>query len=90
MMTAVKTKYRSSITDDHLGHCLRLALTPKKPNFKKLASELQGHSSKHTDSLNNQFKSVYTQEDINDMPIFGEGFPSMPNITVSSDGIEKS
>ena len=23
------------------------------------------------------------------MPIFGEGFPSMPNITISTDGIEK-
>ena len=44
-MTAVKTKYRSSITDEHLCHCMRLALTPKKPNFKKLASELQGQVS---------------------------------------------
>ena len=46
-------------------------------------------NAKKADSLNNQFRSVFTQEDINDMPTLGEGFPSMPNITISTDGIEK-
>ena len=45
MIAVMKTKYRTFITDEHLGHCMRIVLTPKKPNFKKVASELQGHVS---------------------------------------------
>ena len=33
-------------------------------------------NAKKADSLNNQFKSVFTQEDITDMQTLGEGFPS--------------
>ena len=43
-----------------------------------------------TEDLNYQFKPVFTKEDINvTMPNLGKGFPSMPNIEISVNGIEK-
>ena len=51
---------------------------------------LISENSHKAEALNYQFKSVFTEEDINaTMPNLGEGFPSMPNIDISVNGIEK-
>ncbi|CAL9685305.1 unnamed protein product [Knipowitschia caucasica] len=37
-MKIIKSKYRSTMTDDHLATCLRLATTSYTPDYEKLAS----------------------------------------------------
>lgn len=40
-MKIIKSKYRSTMTDDHLAACLRLALSSYCPDYEKLASSSQ-------------------------------------------------
>ena len=40
-MKIIKSKYRSTMTDDHPAACLRLATSSYTPNYKKLASSSQ-------------------------------------------------
>ncbi|KAL2081690.1 hypothetical protein ACEWY4_023543 [Coilia grayii] len=44
-MTMVKKQYRSKLTNEHLHQCLRLALTPFVPKFKKLVAQKKCHFS---------------------------------------------
>ncbi|XP_056110235.1 SCAN domain-containing protein 3-like [Rhinichthys klamathensis goyatoka] len=44
-MNAVKNSYRSSLTNEHLGQCLRLATTPFVPRFRQLMGDRQCHFS---------------------------------------------
>ena len=40
--------------------------------------------------LNHQYESVYTREDEGDIPCLdGQPYPSMPDITVTKEGVEK-
>lgn len=40
-MKIIKSKYRSTMTDDHLAVCLRLALSSYCPDYERLASSSQ-------------------------------------------------
>ncbi|RXN35893.1 general transcription factor II-I repeat domain-containing 2-like protein [Labeo rohita] len=44
-MNMVKNAYRSTLTNEHLHQCLRLALTPFKPKFKQLVAQRRCHLS---------------------------------------------
>ncbi|RXN15772.1 zinc finger protein 502-like isoform X2 [Labeo rohita] len=44
-MNMVKHAYRSTLTNEHLHQCLRLALTPFKPKFKQLVAQRRCHLS---------------------------------------------
>lgn len=44
-MNAVKNSHRSSLTNEHLGQCLRLATTPFVPRFRQLMGDRQCHFS---------------------------------------------
>ena len=40
-MTFVKSKHRAILTNEHLEEAIRTALTTYRPNFQRLASQLQ-------------------------------------------------
>ena len=40
-MKIIKSKYRTTLTDDHLAACLRLALSSYRPDYEKLADSSQ-------------------------------------------------
>lgn len=44
-MKIMKSKYRSTMTDDHLVACLRIATSSYCPDYEKLASSSQCHRS---------------------------------------------
>ncbi|MBN3302946.1 GT2D2 protein, partial [Amia calva] len=44
-MNMVKNKYRSTLSNEHLHQCLRLALTPFMPKFKELVAQKRCHFS---------------------------------------------
>lgn len=44
-MNAIKTKYRSRLTNDHLAACLRIAVSTFEPQYEKLAESMQCHVS---------------------------------------------
>ena len=44
-MRLIKSKQRSTMTDDHLDVCLRVAVSTYTPNYKKLTDNLQCQSS---------------------------------------------
>lgn len=44
-MKIIKSKYRSTLTDDHLDTCLRLAISSYNPDYAKLADTMQCKSS---------------------------------------------
>ncbi len=44
-MNMVKNAYRSTLTNEHLHQCLRLALTPFMPKFKQLVAQRRFHLS---------------------------------------------
>ena len=44
-MKIIKSKYRSTMTDDHLAACLSLATSSYTPDYEKLASTSQCHVS---------------------------------------------
>lgn len=44
-MNMVKNAYRSTLTNEHLHQCLRLALTPFMPKFKQLVAQRRCHLS---------------------------------------------
>ncbi|KAK9528431.1 hypothetical protein VZT92_012593 [Zoarces viviparus] len=44
-MKLLKTPMRSRLTDEHLHHCLRLAVTRMEPDIQLLTSQMQAHSS---------------------------------------------
>lgn len=44
-MKHIKSKYRSTLTDEHLDTCCRLAVTTYSPNYTKLADNMQCQSS---------------------------------------------
>ena len=45
---------------------------------------------KQTNILNNQFASVFTKENILDIPtLHGPDFPDLPELSISQDGVEK-
>ncbi|ROL47376.1 General transcription factor II-I repeat domain-containing protein 2B [Anabarilius grahami] len=44
-MNMVKDAYRSTLTNEHLHQCLRLALTPFMPKFKQLVTQRRCHLS---------------------------------------------
>ncbi|KAK9519571.1 hypothetical protein VZT92_022291 [Zoarces viviparus] len=44
-MKLQKTPMRSRLTDEHLHHCLRLAVTRMEPDIQLLTSQMQAHSS---------------------------------------------
>ncbi|XP_051783182.1 SCAN domain-containing protein 3-like [Erpetoichthys calabaricus] len=44
-MNAIKTDNQISLTNEHLHHCLRIAVTPYEPNFSRLAQSMKCHFS---------------------------------------------
>ena len=38
-MNMIKSKYRASLTNEHLEQCLRISVTSETPNFKKIAMD---------------------------------------------------
>uniref|UniRef100_A0A803JGL7 DUF4371 domain-containing protein n=1 Tax=Xenopus tropicalis TaxID=8364 RepID=A0A803JGL7_XENTR len=40
-MKILKSKYRTRLNDDHLGECMRVAITNYTPDFQKLAENMQ-------------------------------------------------
>ncbi|KAK7939584.1 hypothetical protein WMY93_002910 [Mugilogobius chulae] len=44
-MKCIKSKYRSTMTDDHLEACMRLTLSSYSPNYENLTDSLQCKSS---------------------------------------------
>ncbi|XP_029656654.1 uncharacterized protein LOC115230655 [Octopus sinensis] len=40
-MKMIKSQYRTRLTDDHLGDCMRIAISLYEPEFEIIASELQ-------------------------------------------------
>ena len=44
-MKVIKTPVRSRLTDEHLHHCLRLAVTRMEPGIQLLTSQMQAHGS---------------------------------------------
>ena len=43
-MKFVKSKYRASLTNEHLSKLIRTALTSYRPDFQKLANRIETHS----------------------------------------------
>lgn len=48
-MKLIKSKYRSTLTDEHLKMCLHLAVTRYVPSFDQLADKMQCHASTSKD-----------------------------------------
>ena len=44
VMKFVKSKYRASLTNGHLGELIRTAFTSYRPDFRKLANRIETHS----------------------------------------------
>ncbi|XP_042218620.1 EPM2A-interacting protein 1-like [Homarus americanus] len=40
-MKHIKSRYRSTMSDEHLDACMRLAVTASSPNYTKLADNMQ-------------------------------------------------
>ena len=50
---------------------------------------LVSDNAKKAEVLNSQFKSVFTDEDVDTLPNLGLGYPSIPNIDITVNGIMK-
>ena len=44
VMKFVRSKYRASLTNEHLSELIRTALTSYRPDFQKLANRMETHS----------------------------------------------
>lgn len=51
-MNVIKTKRRSRLTDEHLTSCVRIAISNYKPQYEKLAKDIQCHVSNASSDIN--------------------------------------
>ena len=57
-MKLLKSQKRIGLTDEHLHHALRLAVTRMEPDINLLVRKMQPHSSQVADSISASCKSV--------------------------------